>query len=183
MVHVDSFAVLVLWLVWQMVHGFVYCCCVRLVTGIWSVFGHYGFCVGCHSAQYDDWNWMADWTCSVCMCQHRHYIGMFHTHSMWMSDAADDDCSSQRCAWNVANGNVDDADCKLHWFWLVDDFQTIRFFCFQSFNFFCCFFLFVLFFFLFVFIARLFSFAAYAIFYMWHTIKPFLDNGFGFRFT
>lgn len=105
---------------------FGYCCCVRLVSDTSSAFGHYGFSVDSHSALYDDWNWVASLLCLDCRCQHLHCTETFRIRSMWMS-VADDDCWGQRFGSNVANDSVDGADCKLvHWFWFVEDLQSIK---------------------------------------------------------
>lgn len=67
--------------------------------------------------------------------------------------AADGDYSSQQFALIAANGNADVSDCKLvHWFWFVEDLQSIR----------------IEIFFGYLFIAMLFSFAANAVFYVTH---------------
>lgn len=109
-----------------MARDFEYYCCVRLVSDTSSVFGRCEFSVDFHSAQYDDWNWAAMLLCLDCRCQHPHCTETFRIHSMLMS-VADDDCSGRRFWSNVANDNVDGADCKLvHWFWFVEDLQSIK---------------------------------------------------------
>lgn len=103
------------WLVWQMDHGFVCCCCaLRSVIDIWAVCVRWrGSSVGCHSMRYDDWNAMANWSCLDCRCRCRHCTGMFHIHNMWTLVADDRDYSNQRFVLSVANDNADGADCNM----------------------------------------------------------------------
>lgn len=114
------------WLVLQMVLDFECYCCVRSVNDISSVYDHYEFFVGFHSARYDDWNSMAMLSYSDWKCPLHHYTGTFRIRSM-LRLVADDDCWGQQFASNVASDNVDAADWKLvHWFWFVEDLQSIK---------------------------------------------------------
>lgn len=107
------------WLVWQMVHGFVYyCCALRLVIDISVVCVHSrGSSVDCHSMQCDDWIAMVNSSYLDCRYRCHHCTGMFHIHNMWMSVADDHDYSNQRSVLSVANDNADGADCNwLYWY-------------------------------------------------------------------
>lgn len=101
------------WLEWQTGHGYVYYYCVHLVIDIYAVCVHYEFSVGYHLMQYDDWIETVTWLYLDCTCRCLHCTGMFHIHSMLMSDADARDYSSRPFVLNVANDNVDGADCKL----------------------------------------------------------------------
>lgn len=162
-----------------MVLDFEYCYCVHWVNDTSSVIDHCEFFVGFRSARYDDWNWaVMSWHWDY-RCRRLHCTEMFHIRSM-LKSVADDDCSGQRFASNVVNDNVDGADCKfVHWFWYVEDWQSIRIL--SMFNFYSLDFFFIVLFCLSL--LQCYFLVLHTQFSMWHTIKRFFVYFFGNTLT